>query len=50
MEELQHHLHGAHKGDWTKPGETFTAGQRNISLLFYKGACDRESIIHSTIY
>ena len=50
MEELQLHLHVAHEADCEKPGETFTAGQRNISRLFYKRACDRESTIHLTTY
>ena len=50
MEELQLHLHGAHEADREKPAETFTAGQRNISRLFYKGACYRVSTIHSTTY
>ena len=50
MEELQLHLHGAHEADCKKLGQTFTAGQRNKSRLFYKQACDRESTIHSTTY
>ena len=50
MEELQFHLHVAHEADCENPGETFTAGLRNISQLFYKRACDRESTIHSTTY
>ena len=49
MEELQLHLHGAREADHEKPEETFPAGKRNISQLFYKQACDRESTIHSTI-
>ena len=36
MEKLQLHLHVAHEADCEKPGETFTAGERNISRLFYK--------------
>ena len=50
MQELQFHLDGAYEGDCRKPGETFIVGQRNISLLFYKQVCDREIIIHSTMY
>ena len=51
MEELQLYLHVAQEADCEKPGETFTAaGQRNISRLFYKRACDRKSTIHSTTY
>ena len=36
IEELKLHLDGVHKGSYKKPGGTVTAGQRNISLLFYK--------------
>ena len=48
MEELKLHLDGAHETDREKPRETFTAGQRSISRLFYKQASNRESTIHST--
>ena len=44
------HPHRAHKADREKPRETFTAGYRNISRLFYKGACNRDSTIYSTTY
>ena len=50
MEEFQLNLNVAHEADCEKPGETFTAGQRNISRLYYKRVCDRESIIHSITY
>ena len=50
MQELKLQLDDTHKDDCKNPRETFTAGQRNILLLFYKQACDRESIIHSTTY
>ena len=33
MEELQPYLHGAHEADSENPGETFTAGQRNIIVI-----------------
>ena len=46
MEELQLHLHGAHEANHENPGETFPAGQRNISRLFYKRVCDRENTKH----
>ena len=50
MQELKLQLNDTHEGDYKNPRETFTAGQRNILLLFYKQACDRKSIIHSTTY
>ena len=50
MEELQLHLLGIHEADCEKPEYRFTTGQRNTSQLFYKGACDRESTIHTTAY
>ena len=50
MQELQLHLHGAYKGNCKMPGETLTASQRYISLLFYKLAYDGKIIIHSTTY
>ena len=33
MEELHLHLRGAHEADRENPGETFTAGQRNIAIV-----------------
>ena len=41
MQEWKLQLDDIHKVD---------CSQRNILLLFYKQACDRESIIHSTTY
>ena len=48
LEKLHLYLDGAHEGGCKKPGETFTAVQRNISLLFRKQAYDGESIEHTT--
>ena len=42
----QLHLDGAYESHCKKPAEAITAGQRNISLLFYKWRCDRDSILH----
>ena len=50
MQELKLQLDDTHESDCKNPEETFTAGQRNILLLVYKQACDRENIIHSTTY
>ena len=48
MEELLIDLDGEHKCGCKTHGETFKAGQRNISLLSYKRACDGASVKHST--
>ena len=50
MQELRVQLDGTHEGDCKKPEETLTAGQGNITLLFCKRACGKESIILITTY